>query len=290
MPGNAAFGSPLFRRAAPADLPAVTALWRRVFGDDEAFVSASLARFVGAGNQLLAVDGAGRAVAIGSAVPCTLAGNEGIYLYALATDEAARGAGVMTGLMAFAEGEAAAGGARFSALIPATLPLFDYYRRRGYDVDVPLRRLVYSGGGGAAGGSPSVAPNAETVMELRRRFLPGPVIGFGASRFAMVAEDLAGSGVRLAVGPGAYCLWMERENSVLVAELGAESDGDAAALLEGILAKAGQREAAVTLSAASTLFAGQGEVRPFALLKWLGPPQKLAERPYLRFGFEELDG
>lgn len=54
------------------------------------------------------------------------------YLYAVATDPAFRGRGVMTALESYACDTARAEGARFAALVPAEQSLFSMYRKLGY--------------------------------------------------------------------------------------------------------------------------------------------------------------
>ena len=72
-------------------------------------------------------------VCMACAVPCSLQGKEGIYLYGVATKKSHRGKGLMSALLEYAEQEEKRKGAEFSVLIPQTPDLFAFYRRFGYE-------------------------------------------------------------------------------------------------------------------------------------------------------------
>lgn len=280
----------IYRQALAADMPAATALWMDVFEDSQSFVKRCLARFVGRGNLYVALDASGALCAILSAVPCRIGADKGIYLYALATAPSHRGQGVMSGLMAWAEWHRAGRGAAFSALIPATSALFDYYRPRGYHIEAALRRLVP---GDLPGAAPSAgvrfgAISAKTLEALRRKYMQGAVFGFGPARTAYLLDDLWEMGAAAAVAKGAYAIYFTgARGGLLAAELGAETDADADALLGALRKETGSTRLELTLPPAGGPYAGHGAPQPAALVKPLAPG--FAPGPvYLRFGLDQL--
>jgi predicted acetyltransferase len=63
------------------------------------------------------------------------------YIYAVCTHPDYRKRGIMEQMMEYACGEAAAAGQRFSALLPASDPLYDYYGRLSYREYFKKRRI-----------------------------------------------------------------------------------------------------------------------------------------------------
>lgn len=284
------------RRMTAADRPGMVALWRQVFGDEAAYINRCIDGFVGARNVFVAMAGAD-VIAILSAAPCTLGGRQGAYLYALATAPARRATGVMSTLMAYAEGELAAAGATYAALIPANPPLFGYYRKRGYTVEVRLRFVELDKEGPEGwqkaaqntGKTPCrTTPMPKRLGALRARWLHlEEHITFETAQMAVVCEDMAASGLWLLEGEAGYAVCQKAGRVLLIPELGAAGDAAALGLCAEGLAQAGCDKAVVSLPAASSLLAGQGNVRPVALLKPLAG-QVGPKAPYLRFALDEV--
>ena len=188
-------------------MPKIIALWQQVFGDAPADIARWLECFVGEGGQYLAQDEKGNVTAILSAVPCFAGALRGVYLFALATNPAARGQGVMTALMQYAEECSVQGGAAFSILIPAGRSLFDYYAVRGYSQQVGLRRFFWKMQEPARPNAPqlpSVTPlTGEALAALRKQYLPEEVITFSMPAIREAAVDiLAENGRLLQTGEG----------------------------------------------------------------------------------------
>lgn len=275
-----------FFLAQEAHRPAIHTLWRQVFGDDEAFIDASLDVFAGPGHVYVAQQ-EGRVVAQLLAVPCRLGGQRGCYLYALATSPTARRGGVMTGLMQFAEGSETGQGARFVALIPANGELFGYYRRRGYTLDIPLRHLTLRIAPGAPGDAVFGHFTAREFAGLRQQYLHSGYIHFGTPAYAMLLTDLYQSGVQSVRTTGAYAIYQPQKTGLLLAELGGCNDKSAWQLLRAVASREGRWQAHITLGQNSPLFERQGQLLPYGLLKPLGTGGCNAA-PYLRFGFDTV--
>ncbi len=302
----------LCRVATPEDKPFLLDLWGRVYGDSPAYATRCLDIFAGAGNVLVAQWGAAP-VAMLLMVPCHINGAPGAYLYALATEPARRGAGVMSALIAHSEALAHSRGAVFALLIPATAALYPYYQKRGYINRLRLRhvRLPLAGGGpgnGVAGlgnmpkhnkAASAMAANAGTVpftqeaptgvrlAQLRAQWLSSPAVCFGGESAALAAQDIAGEGTVLANSKDAYAVALPGKGALLVAELAASTNEAALALLTPLAAAHGLRQARVTLPLSSQLWAGKGVVRPAALLKPLSPMFCFDEQSYLRFAMDD---
>ncbi len=269
-----------------ADRPGIVSLWQAVFGDDEAFIMRCLDTFAGSDGVFVAADSTGVVRAILSAVPCTAAGEEGIYLYALATAPDSRKGGVMTALMAYAEEICRRRGAAFSALIPATEPLYAYYEKRGYNQPFCLRHLTVP----VSPANTNVKVErltAARLSRLRATYLQQGSLGFSPARFAMLCEDVEAAGMRLCEGDGGYAVFFGEEGQLLLPELFAVDDAAALSLLGGLARLAGGHEAVVTLPASSPLFAGEGQLQRAALYKRLSPCGGW-QPPYLRFGFDDV--
>lgn len=279
-----------FLSAQPQDTPALKILWHQVFGDEESFINQSLLLFAGPG-QVYVAKQQGEPVAQLLAVPCNMGGQSGIYLYALATVPSARGQGVMGGLMAYAEEQERQKGAAFSALIPAGAGLYAYYKKRGYIQTFWLRRLMVAPKAERAdenlSGVQFAHPNAERFAALRKKYAQCPYINFANGRYTPLLQDLYSQGAAFAINSGGYAVYIKTEGGILVAELFAQNDAEAEAILRAIQEKTGCGGLALTLAQQQALFAGQGVLQPAGLLKPL-QEKFVVKYPYIRFGFDEL--
>lgn len=278
-----------YRRAKPEDRVALASLWERVFGDGPDFSGTALGAFAGWENVYVAAQPVAGVQAMLLAVPCILYGREGIYLYALATEPEARGAGVMSGLMACAEKEKATAGAAFAALIPASVPLFEYYRKRGYATEITLRHMTYRlEANKIVLEDPDERPlEAMLLADLREKHLDVSVLAFAEERMELVAADLREEGAWLSISPDAYAVCLRDGDTLLVPELGAAEDASARGLLAALLHSTGCGRAKITLPAGSGLLAGKSSAHPTALLKKLDPAFAPGA-PYLRFALDDI--
>lgn len=278
----------MIRQALPQDRPGILALWGRVFKDTPLFINACLDEFAGFENVYLAMQDE-VVVAQLLAVPCYIGCTKGIYLYALATDEKHRGGGIMTRLMAFAEGRYQKEGCAFSALIPASLPLFDYYRARGYTISVGLRHICMEmdiNNHAAGGAQIDDVPNAETLQRLRTRFCAPPRIAFSRARELFVLHDLLAEGTLAVAGKQGFAVWQPHLGEPFVPELCAPDDAVALKLLKTVAQRGKAAHLCLTLPAHSPLFAGSGVLHPYALMKPLADvPLPVAS---FRFGLDDL--
>lgn len=271
-----------YRLMKEADRPGITVLWGEVFEDGPEFVACCLDDLAGPGHVYVAEE-TGAVVAQLLAVPCSLEDEQGIYLYALATAPQCRGAGVMSGLMAYAEAVEAAGGAMLAMLVPAGKALFGYYGRRGYGVACRLRRL-----GLAPPLREDVAVeckplDAGLLAVLRKKHADVPWLAFDAGRADLLLGDTKAAGGALVMCDEGYAVVKRKPDELAVPELFAKNDAAAERLVSAALACLGSATATVTVAANGRLFAERGVEVPFAMLKRLDGGPGMGD-VYIRFG------
>lgn len=117
------------------DIPAMRALWRRVFDEREDYLDAFLELLPDIGGAAVAVDGKG--ALLGAAYAMTgyelLAGKESPhlgYVYAVAVDESARGQGLGGELTKAAAAICREREAVIVTTLPASAPLYGWYERQ----------------------------------------------------------------------------------------------------------------------------------------------------------------
>lgn len=119
----------ILRHPASADVPALKALWKTVFGDSDALIDAFFGTLYSPGGCMLAERG-GAAVSAGYCVPGAAAGGlKCSYIYAMATLPEFRGRGAAGGVAMALCKNAFDGGADIVATLPASDGLSDWYCR-----------------------------------------------------------------------------------------------------------------------------------------------------------------
>ncbi len=123
-----------YETAQKKDLPHLTKLWCRCFGDSESDV-AEFWKIFDKITVFIARDK--DPVAMLCALPVTYFDEEGraqeaSYLYAVCTREDLRGRGICRELTDFSEKTLAKSGSKFAFLVPASEKLFEFYRSFGY--------------------------------------------------------------------------------------------------------------------------------------------------------------
>ena len=258
-----------------ADIPALKALWKQAFGDEDAAIDAFFTTaYTPEGVFVLKEGGQVRAMACW--LPATVCwdrrGWRAAYLYAVATDLDARGRGYCGRLLAFAEGFLEPRGAKALLLVPGEPSLRQFYGRHGYE-EFSAVDLTELEAAPAAGESEWV--EAPVYLELRERFLAGrsyvsvpvPVLEFQNA----LARVYGGGLLRLIQGDreGCACVAKDDQGRAILYELLWPGDK-----LEGASL------AAAAVGAKEMLVRTPGGGTPFAMAKWLGEKPKLP-LPYL---------
>ncbi len=237
------------RRAAVADLPALTRLWQTAFGDPPELIAAFYHRLPPE-SAAWVVEADGRVVtaahlldgwlhtADGDALPCA-------YVYAVSTDPAQQGHGYASALMQRFAADADTSGCALYTL-PAEASLYDWYRSvmgttqtaRGERLRIARQTNTEP--------LPHVEPvSAPEYAALREQVLQGSAhVGLSAALLAFQA-DLCGmcGGALVRIGGG--CAVVEREDEQLLIKelLGA----DIPPAVQALLAAFGAREAELCL-------------------------------------------
>lgn len=117
------------RRARREDLPTLSNLWARCFGDSVAYVDAFWARFYDEFQVFVNEDCTAMAVVM----PMRWQERSAAYLYAVCTAPEARGRGLCRTLIAEIEAELCRQGISYALLVPAEPHLFAFYEKMGYE-------------------------------------------------------------------------------------------------------------------------------------------------------------
>ena len=259
-----------YRKATPADREAYCRLWQQVFGDAPAFSGVVFDDFAGVDNIYVAEED-GALAAILSAVPVTLQDRRGAYYYGLATDPAARGKGVMTGLMQAADGDLKARGVQFTCLVPASESLFGFYEQRGYQKAFPLRRLTRSIKRCLWSHAELDSVTARQLAKLREKYAPNSVQHTDTG-WIDVLRDLYSGGLTIVSAEDGYGLYFRHGDTLEFIELFAEGDRAAERLLEAARDKTGAEEAVITVGEQQNLFLGEGKRLDYGMIHFLGQP------------------
>lgn len=255
----------------PEDIPALKALWQQAFGDDDACIDAFF-RSLYRPDQVLTVHEDGRLVSMACWLQETVCqGGRGwpaAYLYAVATDRAARGRGYCGRLLAFAEEFLAPYGIRALLLVPGEPSLRRFYGRLGYRDFSRVAQLELDA---APAGGTAARVAAPVYLELREGLLsdrayvscPVPVLAFQEA----VARLYGGGLFRLEADgmEGCACAALDGAGRAVVYELLWPGDPAQGASL-----------AAAAVGAQRTLVRTPGGETPFAMAKWLTPPPALS--------------
>ncbi len=265
------------RIATQADRPVLNDLWQQAFGDGPEFSNFVFDKFAGFDHTYVEEQG-GQLVASACAVPVTLGALRGFYLYGLNTRAELRGRGIMRTLLQTLEQQLAAGGAAFTVLVPANQPLFAFYEKLGYETRF-THRIV----------TKEVKPNlwvradfdtltAPRLAAAREQFLPRPYVAFAAQPHAAMVQGLYTEGATTVQTEQGYGVFFVQQDTMVFRELAAESNFAATQLLEAARQKSGCFEATLELPHFGELFLGEGEQRPYGMLKWLAN-ERIAEEP-----------
>lgn len=276
-----------YRKAAPADLSALAVLFQEVFGGTGAFARMVLEQFAGPGRVYLAREGTAPQTQTGPcallcAVPVTLkdkhtgAGRAGAYFYGLATAPAARGQGVMSGLIEYACADLTGQGLSFVTLVPEGPKLFGFYEKRGFQKAFGRRIVQRSVRHNLWAQAEFDTVTARHWQALRAQYAPGGV-AFSASGAEAVLADLYSCGATIVFAEDGYGIYFARGETMRFTELFAEGDRAAERLLEAAREHERAEQAVLQLGAAQNLFLGEGEARDYGMIRFLGAPFDVSE-------------
>jgi len=133
----------MFTAASDTMIPQLRTLWKRVFGDADAYLDLFFRECFPTSEALVAQED-GRICSVLYLLPLTLiaAGRpfSAKYIYAVATDPADRRRGLSTALLEEAHRRLFAEGVSATVLVPAERSLFSYYGARGFETAFTVER------------------------------------------------------------------------------------------------------------------------------------------------------
>ena len=245
----------MYRLMQPSDKAAVLALWQRERGESEEFAANAVERFAGQQNVYVAEENDAIA-AVALAVPVTLQGRQGSYLYGLC----GQGSLILAGLLDYLCAQQKLRGAGFTVAVPATPEQAALLQDKGFARAFALRCL-------------------------REKFWPDTV-QFTPERMAVVLGDLYSRGATIVANERGYGVYFRKEDTLYFVELMAEDDRAAEVLMEAAREKEVIVEKAViTVGAAQSLFLGEGTRQEYGMIRFDGEPFDVSES-YMRLMLE----
>ena len=232
--------------ARKEDTKALQELWTACFDGPPGYADFYYSRRFVPEDTLVWREEGGRPVSMMTLMRVRQGGQDGAYVYAVATLPAFRGRGLMTRLDQWAQEVIRQRGWSFSVLVPAEPALFPMYEKLGYRSCFPVwTKLV------AAGGRKTVDFSScpfEEFRELRKRFLyriPGAVL-HPEEELRYIYDELHGfSGeiLRYEEKDGAcYVAFTVEEDGLLIREA---TGSDPVGVARALLARYGSKQALV---------------------------------------------
>ena len=254
------------RWARPDELPALQALWTRVFGDGAEVTDSFFRRFPQEQHTRV-IEAEGKIAVMANWIPVTLDDQPGAYVYAVATAREYRGRGFARTLMGELEQALSSRGLAFSALCPAERSLYDFYAALGYETAFFCDRFACAPEGEGLALTPLAPAQYRTAREA---LLPAPGCLWNEAALSYLADTVT----RFYGFPGGCAaISVLPDGSLRVPELLCEN---AAETGPGLCAALGAPRAEV--------FA-PGIMQPRGMLKWFTFGQKIP-RAYLGFAFD----
>ena len=270
----------MYRLMQPSDEAAVVALWQKERGDSAEFIKTALEKFAGAENIYVAEEN-DEIVAAALAVPVTLKGRSGSYLYGLC----GQGSLLLAGLVDYLCAQQKLRGAGFTVAVPAGQEQAALLENKGFQRAFALRCLPREVSRNLWSQAEFDSVTARKLCELRERFYPDTV-QFPPEQMAVVLTDLYARGATIVSNEKGYGIYFRREDTLYFVELMAEDDRSAEVLMEAAREKEVIVERAViTVGAAQNLFLGEGTRQDYGMIRFDAEPFDV-EESYMRLMME----
>lgn len=270
----------MFRLMQPSDLAAMKALWELKRGEPAEFAEKAICRFAGTENAYIAEEN-GQLQALVLAVPISIRGRAGSYLYGLCSEDS----GTAAGLVDFVCAQQKQRGADFSVVVPSGAAQTEFFRSRGFAqafalrcLNRPVRRNIWSQ-------AEFDTITAKNLCELRQKYAPNAV-QMAPEQMAIVLGDLYSRGATLISDSHGYGVYFRQDDTLYFVELLAEDDHAAETLMEAAREKEIIVEkAVVTIGAAQNLFLGEGTRMDYGMIRFERAPFDVSET-YMRLMLE----
>ena len=266
----------MYRLMQPSDEAAVVALWQKERGDSAEFIKTALEKFAGAENIYVAEEN-DEIAAAALAVPVTLKGRSGSYLYGLC----GQGSLLLAGLVDCLCAQQKLRGAGFTVAVPVGQEQAALLENKGFQRAFALRCLPREVSRNLWSQAEFDSVTARKLCELRERFYPDTV-QFPPEQMAVVLTDLYARGATIVSSEKGYGIYFRREDTLYFVELMAEDDRSAEVLMEAAREKEVIVERAViTVGAAQNLFLGEGTRQDYGMIRFDAEPFDV-EESYMR--------
>ncbi len=266
----------MYRLMQPSDRAEITTLWQREHGDSEAFVTKVLEQFAGEQNVYVAEEN-DRIEAVVLAVPVTLQGRVGCYLYGLT----GQGSLILAGLVDHLCAQQRAKGAGFVVTVPTGPEQAALLQDKGFQWAFPLRCLPREVERNLWSQAEFDSVTAKKLCELRARFWPDTV-QLPPEQMAVVFGDLYSRGATIVSSEEGYGIYFRKEDTLYFVEMMASGDRAAEKLMEAAREKEVIVEKAViTVGTAQNLFLGEGKRQDYGMIRFEGEPFDVSES-YMR--------
>ena len=266
----------MYRLMQPSDWTEVLALWQRERGDSEEFVRNAVEHFAGMQNTYVAEEN-DHIEAAALAVPVTLQGRPGAYLYGLC----GQGSLILAGLVDTLCASQKQRGAGFVVSVPADAAQSSLLQDKGFQKAFALRCLPREVERNLWSQAEFDSVTARKLCELRARFWPDTV-QLPPEQMGVVLCDLYSRGATIVSSEQGYGIYFRKEDTLYFVEMMAENDRAAEILMEAAREKEVIVEKAViTVGAAQNLFLGEGTRQDYGLIRFEGEPFDVSES-YMR--------
>ena len=266
----------MYRLMQPSDEAAVVALWQKERGDSAEFIKTALEKFAGTENIYVAEENDEIAAAV-LAVPITLKGRSGSYLYGLC----GQGSLLLAGLVDYLCAQQKLRGAGFTVAVPATPEQAALLQDKGFAWAFALRCLPREVERNLWSQAEFDSVTAKKLCELRAKYWPDTV-QLPPEQMGEVLRDLYSRGATIVSSEQGYGIYFRREDTLYFVEMMAENDRAAEVLMEAAREKEVIVEKAViTVGAAQNLFLGEGTRQEYGLIRFEGEPFDVSES-YMR--------
>ncbi len=266
----------MYRLMQPSDWAEVLALWQAQRGDTEEFVRVAVERFAGVQNVYVAEEN-DHIEAVALAVPVTLQGRPGSYLFGLCGQGSLLLAGLVDALCA----QQKLRGAGFVVAVPASPEQSTLLQDKGFQKTFALRCLPREVERNLWSQAEFDSVTAKKLCELRAKYWPDTV-QLPPEQMGEVLRDLYSRGATIVSSEQGYGIYFRREDTLYFVEMMAENDRAAEVLMEAAREKEVIVEKAViTVGAAQNLFLGEGTRQEYGLIRFEGEPFDVSES-YMR--------
>ena len=270
----------MYRLMQPEDKPAVLALWQSQRNGSEEFAKKAIEQFAGEQNVYVAEEN-DEIAAVALAVPVTLQGRTGTYLYGLCGE----GSLILAGLLDYLCAQQKLRGAGFTVAVPTGPEQAAFLQDKGFAWAFPLRCLPREVERNLWSQAEFDTVTAKKLCELREQFWKDTV-QLSPERMAVVLQELYARGATIVSNEHGYGIYFRKEDTLYFVEMMADSDRAAEILMEAAREKEVIVEKAViTVGAAQTLFLGEGTRQEYGMIRFDGEPFDVSES-YMRLMLE----